>query len=231
MNARPFIFAVVAVVILGITLGGAFIAGVALGRTQAEPEPQMSFLQAPSAQGDLAAGGAGGEMSQAQIQELRQRAQSGEITPEQIQQIRAQTQAGGGASGGATVVSGEAQTDQTQAPSGGTGQSGPPAGLGQLGAGGRTIGTVKSIDDGVLTVETFQGTVQVNIDEDTTLQGLTKVSLSDVEVDSMAVLVGERTESGEFDASSVIVLPEGVLPGAGGFRRAGAGIGAGGGGQ
>ena len=82
MNARPFIFAVVAVVILGITLGGAFIAGVALGRTQAEPEPQMSFLQAPSAQGDLAAGGAGGEMSQAQIQELRQRAQSGEITPE-----------------------------------------------------------------------------------------------------------------------------------------------------
>ena len=230
MNARPFIFAVVAVVILGITLGGSFIAGVALGRTQAEAEPQMPFPQAPSAQAGIA-GGSGGQLDQAQIQELRQRAQSGEISPEEMQQIRAQMQTGGGGPGGATVVSGEAQTDQTQAPSGGTGQSGPPAGLGQLGAGGRTIGTVKSIDDGVLTVETFQGTVQVNVDADTTLQGLTKVSLSDVEVDSMAVLVGERTESGEFDASSVIVLPEGVLPGAGGFRRAGAGIGAGGGGQ
>ena len=208
MNARPFIFAVVAVVILGITLGGAFIAGVALGRTQAEPEPQMSFLQAPSAQGDLAAGGAGGEMSQAQIQELRQRAQSGEITPEQIQQIRAQTAQTGGVVGGEVLTTSQAD------------------------AGGRTIGTVKSVEDGVLTVETFQGTVQVKVGEDTKIQGLTEVSLSDVEVDSMAVVVGESTESGELDASSVIVLPEGVLPGAGGFRRPGAGVGgAGRGGQ
>ena len=93
------------------------------------------------------------------------------------------------------------------------------------------MGTVKSVKDGVMTVETFQGTVTVNVGADTTIQGLTEVPLSDVEVDSMAVVVGESTESGEFDASSVIVLPEGVLPGAGGFRRPGAGFGGGGGGQ
>ena len=207
MNARPFVFAVAAVVIMGIIIGGAFIAGVALGRTQAEPEPQMSFIQAPSAQGGLAAGGAGGEMSQAQIQELRQRAQSGEITPEEIQQIRAQTAQTGGGVGGEVLTA--AQAD----------------------AGGRTMGTVKSVEDGIMTVETFQGTIQVNVDADTTIQGLTEVSLSDVEVDSMAVVVGESTESGELDASSVIVLPEGIL-GAGGFRRPGAGMGgAGRGGQ
>ena len=207
MNARPFIFAVAAVVIMGIIIGGAFIGGVALGRTQAESEePEMSFIQAPSAQGGLAAGGAGGEMSQAQIQELRQRAQSGEITPEEIQQIRAQTAQTGGGVGGEVLTA--AQAD----------------------AGGRTMGTVKSVEDGVLTVETFQGTVQVNIGADTKIQGLTEVSLSNVEVDSMAVVVGESTESGELDASSVILLPEGVL-GAGGFRRPGAGAGVGGGGQ
>ena len=202
MNARPFIFAVAAVVILGITLGGAFIAGVALGRTQAEPEPQMSFIQAPSAQGGLAAGGAGGEMSQAQIQELRQRAQSGEITPEEIQQIRAQTAQTGGVVGGEVLTA--AQAD----------------------AGGRTLGTVKSVEDGIMNVETFQGTIQVNVDADTKIQGLAEVPLSEV-ADSIAVVVGERTDSGELDASSVILLPEGVL-GAGGFRRPGAGAGVGG---
>ena len=207
MNAKPFIFAVAAVVIMGIIIGGAFIAGVALGRTQAESEPQMSFIQAPSAQGGLAAGGAGGEMSQAQIQELRQRAQSGEITPEEIQQIRAQTAQTGGGVGGEVLTA--AQAD----------------------ASGRTIGTVKSVEDGVLTVDTFQGTVQVNVGSDTKIQGLTEVPLSEVEVDSTVVIVGERTESGEFDASSVIELPEGVL-GAGGIRRPGAGFGdAGRGGQ
>ena len=203
MNARPFIFAVAAVVIMGIIIGGAFIAGVALGRTQAEPEPQMSFIQAPSAQGGLAAGGAGGEMSQAQIQELRQRAQSGEITPEEIQQIRAQTAQTGGVVGGEVLTA--AQAD----------------------AGGRTIGTVKSVEDGVLTVETFQGTVQVNVGSDTKIQGLTEVPLSGVEVDSTAVIVGESTESGEFDASSVTVLPEGVLQSRG-VRIPGAGVGRGG---
>ena len=208
MNAKPFILAVAAVVVLGIIIGGAFFGGVALGRTQAESEePEMSFIQAPSAQGGLAAGGAGGEVSQAQIQELRQRAQSGEITPEENQRIRAQiAQTGGGTVAGAP-------------------------GAAPAEAGGRVTGTVKSVKDGVMTVETFQGTVTVNVGADTTIQGLTEVPLSDVEVDSMAVVVGESTESGELDASSVIVLPEGVLPGAGGFRRAGAGFGGGGGGQ
>ena len=60
---------------------------------------------------------------------------------------------------------------------------------------------------------------QVNVGADTKIQGLTEVPLSDVEVDSMAVVVGESAESGEFDASSVIVLPEGrhsLEPGASG---------------
>ena len=206
MNAKPFIFAVAAVVVLGIIIGGAFISGVALGRTQAEPEAQAAFPQAPSAQAGLA-GGSGGQVDQAQIQQLRQRAQSGEITPEEIQRIRAQIAQTGGGVGGEVLTAAPAD------------------------AGGRTMGTVKSVEDGVLTVETFQGTVTVNVGADTTIQGLTEVPLSDVEVDSMAVVVGESTESGEFDASSVIVLPEGVLPGAGGFRRPGAGFGGAGGGQ
>ena len=205
MNAKTFIFAVAAVVVLGFIIGGAFISGVALGRTQAEPEAQPAFPQAPSAQAGLA-GGSGGQVDQAQIQQLRQRAESGEITPEEMQQIRAQIAQTGGGVGGEVLTAAPAD------------------------AGGRTMGTVKSVKDGVMTVETFQGTVTVNVGADTTIQGLTEVPLSDVQVDSMAVVVGESTESGELDASSVIVLPEGVLPGAEGFRRAGAGFGGAGGG-
>jgi hypothetical protein len=213
MNAKPFIFAVAAVVVLGIIIGGAFIGGVALGRTQAESEePEMSFIQAPSAQGGVAAAGGGGELSQAQIQEIRQQirqqAQAGGIDPEEAQRIVSQIGPDGGTGGGAAPGTGVVITSLAD-------------------AGGRTMGTVKSVEDGIMTVETFQGTIQVNVDADTKIQGLAEVPLSEVEVDSIAVVVGERTDSGEYDASSVILLPEGVL-GAGGFRRPGAGAAGGG---
>jgi hypothetical protein len=224
MNAKPFIFTVVAVVVVGIVLGGTFIGGVTLGRTQAETEPQPAFPQAPSAQAGLA-GGTGGQIDQAQIQQLRQRVQSGEITPEEVQRLRAQIQAGGAGAGGS--VAGTVVVAGAEAGSG-TSTGGAGAVITSLAdAGARAMGTVKSVEDGVLTVESFQGTVTVNVSADTKVQGLTEVSLSDVEVDLMAVVLGERTESGEFEASSVIILPEGIFPGAG-LRRAGGGFGGGG---
>ena len=218
MNAKPFIFTVVAVVVVGIVLGGTFIGGVMFGRTQAEPEEQAAFPRAPTAQGQTVIQGGGGELSQAQLQEvrqqIRQQAQAGGIDPEEVQRIVSQIGQGGGTGGGAAPSTGVVITNVAD-------------------AGARTMGTVKSVEDGVLTVESFQGTVTVNVGADTKVQGLTEVSLSDVEVDLMAVVLGERTESGEFEASSIILLPEGILPGAGGFRRAGGGGfgGAGGGGQ
>ncbi len=216
MNAKSFIIMVAAVVVVGIALGGTFIGGVAFGRTQTESEPQQpAFPQAPTAQGQMVIQGGGREPTQAELQEIRQQirqqAQAGGIDPEQARQIISQIGQGGGAGGGAAAGAGTGAVITSVAD-----------------AGARTMGTVKSVEDGVLTVEGFQGTVTVNVGADTSIQGLTEVSLSEDYVDSMAVILGERTESGEFDATSVIILPEGILPGAGGFRRAGGG---GGGGQ
>ena len=234
MNAKPFIFAVVAVVVLGAVIGGAFVGGIALGRTQAEPEQQASFPRAPTAQGQAVIPGGGGELSQAQMQQIRQQirqqAQAGGINLEEVDVQRIVSQAGqggggtgagaGGAVAGTVVVAGA--------------EAGGSAGAGGIitnlaDAGARTMGTVKSVEDGVITVESFQGEVTVNVGADTKVQGLTEVSLSDVEVDLMAVVLGERNESGEFEASAVILLPEGILPGAG-LRRAGGGFGGAGGG-
>ncbi|MCH7706718.1 MAG: hypothetical protein IIB33_06690, partial [Chloroflexi bacterium] len=53
MNNRPFILLVVAVLVLGGGLGGAFAGGVAVGKGQEEVAPTNTILQPPSDPGQI----------------------------------------------------------------------------------------------------------------------------------------------------------------------------------
>ena len=211
MNAKPFTFAIAAVLILGIGLGGSFVAGVALGRTQVEPEQQISFPIAPSAQARTEEAAQSGQVDEAQLQQFRQRVQSGQATEEEMRRFRAQFQ-----SSAATgeVPNAAAAGAMTSTP-GGTGAVAGPGrgGLGALfrGTDGGTFGTVKSVEGDVLTIETLEGPVPVNVTAESKLWGMSNVALAEFAVDATVVVTGARTESGEIDAASIVEMPAELL--------------------
>ena len=173
MSNRPFIVALIAVVILGVGFGGSFAGGFAIGRGQQDaPSTPTSTLTAPqrSQQGDAVPLQ---QVDPAQLDRFRQAAQNRQ----------------GGQSGGRF------------------GAFGGLAGAG--GPDGNMFGSIESITEGSITVTTPQGTTTVTIDDSTTLQRVAEIAFSDLEAEANVLVVGTRTDSGEFQASSITVLPEG----------------------
>ena len=210
MNAKPFTFAIAAVLILGIGLGGSFVAGVALGRTQVEPEQQISFPIAPSAQARTEEAAQSGQVDEAQLQQFRQRVQSGQATEEEMRRFRAQFQS----SAATGEVPNAAAGAMTSTPGGTAAGIGPGrGGLGALfrGTDGGTFGTVKSVEGDVLTIETLEGPVPVNVTAGSKLWGMSNVALAEFTVDATVVVTGARTESGEIVATSVVEMPAELL--------------------
>jgi hypothetical protein len=92
MNTKSFVSLIVAVLVLGGSLGGAFVGGIALGKSQAEAAtPSIAPLSATDQQD---------QTTQEQLDDLRQRIQSGEFNPDQFrQQFQGQFGRGGGGGG------------------------------------------------------------------------------------------------------------------------------------
>lgn len=93
---KPFVILSIGVAIWGASLGVAFIGGLAVGSTQSE-EPAAEAVAFPDPAG---APSGDGQLSQEQLQQLRQRIQSGEATQEEIDRIRQQFRGAGGGQGG-----------------------------------------------------------------------------------------------------------------------------------
>ncbi len=87
---KPFVALIGVVVVLGASIGGAFAAGIAVGKGQGSDEPAapVSQTQNPSPPTSLQAG-------PQSLQDLRERVQSGTLTEADRQQFRQQFQAGG----------------------------------------------------------------------------------------------------------------------------------------
>ena len=88
-------------VVLGISLGGAFVGGVAFGKSQDDDTPSLAVLQSATNLGQQNSGSFGGQRpgrvggglpsdgeSAQGLADLRQRFQSGDITPEDLAQFR-----------------------------------------------------------------------------------------------------------------------------------------------
>ena len=178
---KGFTMMLVGMVVLGVALGGAFLGGMAVGGgDEAEAAAPTASLQAPRLGGQGAATAGGSS-----LQQLRSRIQSGDLSPEDLAQLRQQF---GGAGG-------------TEGQTGG--------GAGGFAAGGRLRGTIESIDDNVLTLNTTQGTLHVTISPDTTIQVTTEAAVTDLSNGMTLTVMGERAEDGTFAAATIFGLPEG----------------------
>ena len=203
---KGFAILLAGMLVFGLALGGAFVAGTIVGGGDEETTATTSpSIPAPTTGGQASGG-------QALRQQLAAQAQSGNLTPEQIAQLRQQF--GGGAAGGGAA-------------------GGAAAGGGFL-AGSALQGTIEGIEGDVITLNTFQGTIRVTVPSEATIQ-VTKTGVIGDLSNGMAVTVtGERSEDGTFTAENVIGLPEGGFRGLGGGRGAfgggGRGLGGSGGG-
>ena len=111
MNTKAFVLLLVAVLVVGGSLGGAFVDGMAIGKSQ-ESEAAQSVPTAtltPPGSGRQAAD----EASPPSLIELRQRLQSGQATPEDLAQLRKQFQGGFAAGGGDVAFGGGARVSGT----------------------------------------------------------------------------------------------------------------------
>ncbi len=199
MNTKNFLIVLVGAAVAGVLLGGAFITGVALGRTQADEGPEVSTLQAPTAP-EATTETTLVQIDPAEMQRLRQQVASGEITQDEVVgRIRSRL-----------------------------GSQAGPGGFGSFAPSGGLTGTVSSTDEGSISLETGGGrTVQVAVGPDTKVRALKDIPLSDLARDSNVFVTGEQSDSGGFQASAVFVIPEeglGVFRGMGGGSGRGDGV-------
>lgn len=180
MNTKSFVTLVIAILVLGGSLGGAFVGGIALGKNQEDDVALNSAsTQLPSGTDQQASG----QLTQEQLDQFRQQIQSGEFDPENRDQLRQQFQ------------------DQF-------GQGGPD-GLGFGGAGGLT-GTIEGIEGDTITINTAQGPLLATIGADTTIQIFVEGTLTDLENGIQVTVRGQRGEDGTVEATSITVTPEGL---------------------
>ena len=191
MTGRSFILLIGVVVALGISIGGAFVGGIALGKSQdaeaAQATPEVAALSGGFRQSDSA--------DAASLDLLRQRIQSGDATAEELAQLRQQLQGqgqfGGGGFGGGRL-----------------GGSGLEQGL---------TGTIDAVDGNLITVDTPQGPLQATVTDETTIQLFSEGSLADLLEGLRVTVIGQR-QDGAVEASTILLLPEGAGFFGGGFQ-------------
>ena len=205
---KGFVILLVGMLVFGLALGGAFVAGTIVGGGDEETAATTPSIPAPTRGGQT--GGAAASFQE----QLRERIQSGELTPQDIAQLRQQVAAAAG--GGA----------------GGAGGAGPGGGAGGGGfqAGTALQGTIEGIEGNVVTLNTFQGPVKVTIASEATIQVTKAGAIADLSNGMTVAVTGERSDDGTFTAENVIGLPEGGFRGFGGRGAGGGGRGFGGGG-
>ena len=193
MTNKSFMLLIAVVAMLGVSIGGAFVGGIALGKSQDAEASQVATL-APSPSGGFqqANGTSDGSASLAQI---RQRIQSGEVTPEELAELRQQFQSGGFSGGGFSGAGFQ-----------GSGFGGDGFRGGDFGSG--LSGTIEAVDGNVITVDTPQGPLQATITDETTIQTFSVGTLEDLLQGLRVTVVGHQAE-GAVEASSIMLVPEG----------------------
>ncbi len=215
MSNKTFVGVLVAVLVVGAAIGGAFFTGLTVGKGQQTDTPVVTLTAPPGSQANPSASGAGaaavvlpsGQQVQGTVFESSEiRVEGLDGSPEEVAaQIRQQLreQLGGGGGGG--------------------GLFGGGAGF------GLQAGTIESVDGSTITLNTQQGPLEVSVGDETNIQMTSEVPLSDLETGMTVTVTGQRGEDGNFTADNVVVVPEGAegLP-FGGFRPGRGGFGGGG---
>ena len=194
MNNKSFMLLIVGVLVLGVMVGGAFVAGLIVGGgSDMEEAPNVLTLPQPGGSEASAAEPVSPPGDIQNLGQIFQRIQSGEMTQEEAAQLRQMFQGGGFEGPGGRLAAG-------------------------LAGGGVIAGTVESVGDGKITVNTPQGSLEATIGASTVIQRTEVSTLSADELGEglQVQIVGQPGESGVIDAASIFVVPEGAA-GTGGF--------------
>lgn len=210
-------------ILVGGSIGGAFVGGMIVGENRAESEaPATAQFPLPGGQAGQAAG-------------LRQFAEQIPLDEEgnpdfaALRQM-AQAQGRGLPTPPGRTPTASADTDMEETVSITNTEEGdedvgddstlPRFGRGPgLFGGGATFGTIESIADGIVIINTPQGTVEAAIGSETVIQVFATGELADLQRGMSVTVMGQYdAESGRLDAATVIAAPEGAgaFPGLGG---------------
>ena len=211
---KTFLVSLIVVLVLGVSWGGAFAGGVALGKSQSDDNnfagssaplpfsprqrPSAPDSQQPTDQARPQFGS--GQPSQQDLAQLRQRLQSGEINPEDLAQLRQRFQSG--------EVNPEDRDGLRQQFSGQFGQGFPRR--------GGVTGTIERVEGNMVTVETAQGPQTVIIGEDTVIQKSVAGTLEDLKEGVRIAAIGQLEDDPDAGARLIILTPEGTERGFGG---------------
>ena len=207
LGARAFMGIVALVLVLGLSISGAFVIGVQVGQSQqedVEEVPPLAIAAENSSveEGDDAApivtfgGPAGG---------------GGEIPPEAMRQIQAQMRAQGASEEEIAAISVELQ--QSRAGQGQGFRQGRPGFLVGTGAaddtdiGTRMAGTIESIDDNTITLMTPTGLQRISTIAGTRITVTQSGDLTDLAVgDQVTVAVVPGPEQDSLEAASITAI-------------------------
>jgi len=205
---KPFILILAITIILGGSIGGAFVGGIAVGKNQGEDTVTPVSAATGGQDSQINQAGLGlpdrdqlrqriqsGDLSQQDIEQLRQSFASGDLSQEELARLREGFTSGG-----------TGQPDLGKAPR--QGQGGAFGGAGGRGFAGRT-GAIEQVEGNTLTVSTEEGTLQAIIGADTTIQLFTEATLAELTEGMRVTVVGQPGEDGTVQALSIIVVPEG----------------------
>ncbi len=231
---KSFLILLVLVLILGVGLGGSFVGGVALGRSQ-QAESNDSLAPRLGTGDQLRGGGPGadgpGQGRRGQQGNARNNGEAGgqaaaspDTTDENARNAagRPASAPPDGADRGAQVSSPDGSPDGSPGSTGNADAPGPGSRAGSPPGGGLT-GTIQQLDGGALTVTTSQGEAQVTVAGSTTIHQVVPATGEDLSAGETVRVIGQRGEDGTIEAQSIIIIPEGAanLFSAGGRRGEG----------
>ena len=202
---KSFMMMLAVFVVLGVSFGGTFIGGVALGKSQSDDSAadssgplagsglqQQAAGQSGRGRGDQSGQGfQAGSASPEDLARLRERFQSGDIAPDDLAQIRERFQ------------SGEVSPDDL---------SQIRERFGQVsGSRGALTGTINQVEGNTLTVETSQGALQATISDETVIQKFAVVELEDLQTGVQVAVIGQpEGEDGPVAARLIFITLEGA---------------------
>jgi hypothetical protein len=220
---KPFLALLSITLILGVALGGAFVGGIVLGKSQsANAEQTVGPARLSAGPGAQFGGQRGGQTGRDRAAAARQgsgpqgQGPQGAGSPAQDSHARAESSTDvrsppvpGGTAAGRQEGQISAQPSGQPAGRGNGPQSAPGSGQPPVGGPGRggVAGTIESVDGEKLTITTPRGAITVTAGAEMRIVSFSEGTAEDLSPGSQVRVLGPRTPEGDVQANSILIVP------------------------
>jgi hypothetical protein len=181
---KPFLALLSITLILGVALGGAFVGGIVLGKSQsANAEQTVGPARLSAGPGAQFGGQRGGQTGR-----------DGAVAARQGSGPQGQGPQGAGSPAQDFPARAESFTDVQRPPVGGPGRGG-------------VAGTIESVDGEKLTITTPRGAITVTAGAEVRIVTFSEATAEDLSPGSQVRVLGPRTPEGDVQANSILIVP------------------------